>query len=631
MRRRTIGFVVAQWCGVALCAPSVNLEDPLSLGSCTCDLTQAQCDVNCCCDPDCEGLASGFSCLPEGPQSASQYCYSKSWLHSVNPRVDLWVISDDLRGLLCVSVDNSAVQGEVFQNEAILSSSQIDAIIQEQSLPTSTVATGDVAVRGYQTGDILKVNSALSGTVELILGASTLETATLEVVRPLSIAAAGPSGTCATGNGQVVRFLNEVPSTSCWKQVDLATQCTTTLNPRQLLDTWMLHRQYLPEDMRCGERCLIPTTCLVQRKAVDGSVVSLEGCDGNASVAASSFATGSDGSCTCTGAVENLHFQFHFGLVSDVVSITKVNVSYSIQDIYSAGCQSLRVQQGGSVHFLQDQSGSQLVEARSGNPGYITGLPLLVADCTLVDGSCNYGGRRDATVPGILPGGKCALLNASTADTQEVKINFGENAIFGCILDLTRAELKSLCGGTALANGFVGYLKMLPFGSTGSSWTQIAAFGSVPNDAQDSADFVQVEESPRTETLAFTDSDAAQKASTSTCTGAVVGVELEVIYSSFGKIGNPQMKVVGSRISHQQGALSYTLADATKKQSFQFTYTVKFTHTGSERMDVKVPPRPQLPLSLPPDLFYPFTLGSASVPAIHFVLIAALWVVIARV
>lgn len=26
-----------------------------------------------------------------------------------------------------------------------------------------------------------------------------------QVVRPLSIAAAGPSGTCATGNGQVVR------------------------------------------------------------------------------------------------------------------------------------------------------------------------------------------------------------------------------------------------------------------------------------------------------------------------------------------------------------------------------------------------------------------------------------------
>ena len=121
-----------------------------------------------------------------------------------------------------------------------------------------------------------------------------------------------------------------------------------------------------------------------------------------------------------------------------------------------------------------------------------------------------------------------------------------------------------------------------------------------------------------------------EQASTSTCTGAVVGVELEakkahafcsqsavavvvwkldlgvfflcvffaiktsclpacylqVIYSSFGKVGNPQMKVVGARISHQSGAkrpvslftspreflvlprqgeLAYTLTDATKK------------------------------------------------------------------
>lgn len=98
----------------------------------------------------------------------------------------------------------------------------------------------------------------------------------------------------------------------------------------------------------------------------------------------------------------------------------------------------------------QDQSGSQQIEARpkdlhryiryigltglrqarSGNPGYITGLhkpqassglataavvlesrhlrPLLVTEClSSVDGSCEqYGETRDATVPGILPGGR---------------------------------------------------------------------------------------------------------------------------------------------------------------------------------------------------------------------------------
>ncbi|CAE7486981.1 Tctn3 [Symbiodinium natans] len=121
---------------LARAAPTVDINDPVSLGKCICDLTRGQCDVNCCCDPDCTslvGLTASFSCLPEGPVNASaQYCYSKSWLHSVNPRVDLWVIADDLRGLLCVSVDNSAVRGEVFENEATLSTSQIDAVIQDR-------------------------------------------------------------------------------------------------------------------------------------------------------------------------------------------------------------------------------------------------------------------------------------------------------------------------------------------------------------------------------------------------------------------------------------------------------------------------------------------------------------------
>eukprot|EP00913_Durusdinium_trenchii_P004713 g4378.t1 len=129
-------FALITCYGSVIGAPTVNLDDPLSLGQCTCDLTQAQCNVNCCCDPDCVGLTDSFSCLPEGPKSATtQYCYSKSWLHRVNPRVDLWVIADDLRGLLCVSVDNSAVQGEVFQNQAVLSSSQVDAIVQDASPP----------------------------------------------------------------------------------------------------------------------------------------------------------------------------------------------------------------------------------------------------------------------------------------------------------------------------------------------------------------------------------------------------------------------------------------------------------------------------------------------------------------
>ena len=62
--------------------------------------------MNCCCDPDCGVLKDTFSCLPEGrrpkmpreglkavpfegPASRdARYCYSKSWLRSVNPYPD---------------------------------------------------------------------------------------------------------------------------------------------------------------------------------------------------------------------------------------------------------------------------------------------------------------------------------------------------------------------------------------------------------------------------------------------------------------------------------------------------------------------------------------------------------------
>mmetsp|Transcript_77536 Transcript_77536/g.185969 ORF Transcript_77536/g.185969 Transcript_77536/m.185969 type:complete len:618 (-) Transcript_77536:90-1943(-) len=585
-------------------APSVNLQEPLSLGTCICDLTQGQCDINCCCDPDCDSLGTlkdSFNCLPEGPRDAvsERYCYSKSWLHSVNPRVDLWVITDDLRGLLCVSVDNSAVQGEVFQNEALLSSAQIDAIIQAQAEQRSTQAQ-DVALRSYLAGDLLKAHYALSPGqgVQPVQGAATLEnTAFVEVVDYLLLPTADPLGNCAAGQG--IRFLNAVPSAGCWKRnLDLTSACAS-LSPRLLLGTWMLRSQHMPEDMRCGSRCILPTTCLVQRVAADGSVTALASCD---TPPVSTFQQ-SAGSCTCANALHSAHYSFSFGFdeASQVVRITKAEVNFSIQDLESPGCGLVDVPQEGSVSFVQDATSQP--EARSGNPGYVVGLPLLVTDCLTTEaGSCTqYGQRRDASLPGILPGGGCQLTSAN-ASTREVKINFGEDAIFGCSLSLTREELAALCGG--LPNGFAGYLEMLPLGR----WAYLAAFGSVPLGAQDAADFVEVEQRPRTEALQFSDS-TAQQASNSTCTGAVVGVDLEVIYSPFGEVSNPQFKIVGARASQRLGVLSYQLD--SPRQPFQFTYTVTFLQTGSENLETKVPPRPQLPLSLPPDLFYPFTIGAA--------------------
>lgn len=610
---------------LASAAPTVDINDPVNLGTCTCDLTQGQCDVNCCCDPDCSGLsglAGSFSCLPEGPVNANaQYCYSKSWLHSVNPRVDLWVIADDLRGLLCVSVDNSAVRGEVFQNEATLSSSQINAVIQERQRSTSTGAAADEqALRGYRAGDVLKIHSALSaaGEVLAVTGPSTLEAAgNVEVVSSLRLPTADPLGTCAAP-GQAVRFLNDVPSAGCWRNVDLATTCTK-LGARSRLESFMLRSQYMPEDMRCGSRCLLPEiVASCPAGSANGSASTQ--CTGNAPLEDPVFSGGAD-SCSCTGVLKDVHYNFTFGFdeTQQVVRITNMAVSFTLQDVVSQGCQVVSLQQGGSVHFFQEQPDGSQPEARSGNPGYQNGLPLLVSQCLDFDssGTCSsYGARAEATVPGITMAGTCRHVNTSCTveqDDARVPINFGENSMSGCTVSLTREELAAFCrAGADAATGFTGLLAMLPFGRSGNRWTHIAAFGSVPTSAQDPADWVQVEELTRTEVPEFSDSAGAQKASNSTCTGVVTGVDLEVIYSYFGDVQNPQAKIVGARISHRLGVLSFTLEDPVERQSFPFGYSVSFLRAESDDFVLKVPPRPQLPVLLPDDLFYPFTIGSAS-------------------
>merc|ERR1739845_250324 len=97
------------------------------------------------------------------------------------------------------------------------------------------------------------------------------------------------------------------------------------------------------------------------------------------------------------------------------------------------------------------------------------------------------------------------------------------------------------------------------------------------------------------------------------CNGAVVGVDLEVLYSHFGAKGDPQARIVAARQSHRHGALQYTKSDIHAKQAFEFTFTVSFIR-ADDRGDsqLHLPPRPSLPMWLPRDLFYPFAIGCSS-------------------
>eukprot|EP00929_Paragymnodinium_shiwhaense_P112014 TRINITY_DN80265_c0_g1_i1.p1 TRINITY_DN80265_c0_g1~~TRINITY_DN80265_c0_g1_i1.p1 ORF type:complete len:672 (-),score=85.63 TRINITY_DN80265_c0_g1_i1:177-2192(-) len=629
-----VGFVVG--CQLLLFTLAIGEQDP-DAGVCACDLTSYQCDVNCCCDPDCQGdalaaLRKSFDCKADGiPDNTQAKCYSKSWVHRVNARTDLWVLADDMSGLLCVAVDNNVVEGVFYTNQATVPTSKLDQVRAVQRVVSfadrlSKAPSPPSNDRGYRVGDELKIHRRLTengGQVVTIEGANALSQAGIvEIVESLPLRTPGVLGTCSPDPGQSVRFLSDVEPVSCWLQpVDLRSACSTTLRPSFVLN-WLMRKIHLNSVAKCLEdRCLEPdlnASCPVEIVKSTGEVETSP-CSSGSPAGTTRLVEDASG-CTCYGALRDLRYTFYYrpdASQNNAVGISKIEVRMTLQDVQSAQCEAAAARQGSEVRFVEVVSEPSLVHARSGNPGYQFGLPLLVATCKQYDSTntrCEqYEETPDtpsfATVPGVMPDGLCAYKTDS-GKTRPMGINFGEDAVFGCVLRLTRLELKSLCQSSAGGSGvgFAEMLQILSFGQLGGRWTAVGSYGRVRSDA----DWLEVTAQPTTEILSFDDGDLS-RASTSTCSGAVVGVNLEVLYSPFGEVHNPQLRIVAARQSHKLGSLRYTRSDINEKQPFEFTYTVSFLRLddGGDTI-ARVPPRPQVPLWLPHDLFYPFGLSSSA-------------------
>lgn len=95
-----------------------------------------------------------------------------------------------------------------------------------------------------------------------------------------------------------------------------------------------------------------------------------------------------------------------------------------------------------------------------------------------------------------------------------------------------------------------------------------------------------------------------------------MATEYQFLFSYFGEFGNPQAKVVAATGRNRKMTVQHTLGDPQKKQSFLFSIKAKFIKKPDRgELDIYIPPRPTLPIYLPRDVFYPFTLfSSASAP-----------------
>lgn len=578
------------------------------VGQCACDLTTNQCDAHCCCDPDCavEGvsdLKSKFQCLPSGTaNSPTRMCGSRDWVHSMRPNTDFWVIADDLRGLLCIEIDNSVVDGRYFDNQARLPASRLETELKRQSVSTwkatqTTPKTNPAStVNSYVIGEQVRIHRAIDpNTDEFADATSTVfQRNFVEMDSNLPVSVPGPFGQCGDAPFGV-RFLYDIKLVSCWVD-DLEKACKTVLSPTRAMK-WLMPRQPLPDGVRCnGTTCLKPNVTVACPKTTG---IASTCTSGQASVLQPSSFERGDENCVCRGAIRSTSIIIHYGpgTGGNGIEISGVDVNVEISDVsVSQGCGPVTLDS--KVHFHAVAATDKPVWRRSGNPGYHSGLPLIAsrcrspgkAGCSKFEPMSEFDGH--AVIQGLLIDGQCARVDEIGSNFV---INFQEDAFFGCNIELNRAQLKEVCNRESPTGFSKRYsIFSLPF-------THIAAAGNVQPDSQKNEDWVEISFTELKEAPIFT--DASPDARHSTCSGASVGLNLEIMYSPFGETNNPQMKVVTARAYLKPGTMS-SPSPPKIKQAFQFSATVTFVQlTNSSDPETRVPPRPPFPRLLPYGLF----------------------------
>ncbi|NWQ69130.1 TECT3 protein, partial [Neopipo cinnamomea] len=198
-----------------------------------------------------------------------------------------------------------------------------------------------------------------------------------------------------------------------------------------------------------------------------------------------------------------------------------------------------------------------------GNPGYITGAPLLIA---------NSGAMQHMSILQSEGDGSCSQSLRRT-------VQFGRNMRTGCNLSLSPLLEESNCSyiQQKLYQAFQGVNKTEDLATVGSAHS------------------TQTEEW----TTILVQNCSVQAVNCTSCCMVPVTLEIQILWTKVGLLSNPQAQIMGARYFYQCRLLK-----------FLSTHTVPVTTvvTFTDMTDWPEPPRgqPQRHWKLPFDIFYPF-------------------------
>ncbi|NXW10710.1 TECT3 protein, partial [Fregetta grallaria] len=200
---------------------------------------------------------------------------------------------------------------------------------------------------------------------------------------------------------------------------------------------------------------------------------------------------------------------------------------------------------------------------RSGNPGYITGAPLLVA---------NSGVMQHMSILQSEGDGSCSEFLRHT-------VQFGRNMRTGCKLSLSTVLEESNCSyiQQKLYKALQGMNRAEDLAITGSAHS------------------TQAEEW----TTVLIQNCSVQAVNCTSCCMVPVTLEVQILWTTVGLLSNPQAQILGARYFYQCHPLKFL-----STRTVRLTTVVTFT----DMTEWPEPPRgqPQMHWKLPFDIFFPF-------------------------
>ncbi|XP_053557694.1 tectonic-1 [Bombina bombina] len=498
---------------------------------CVCDLLVAQCDVNCCCDPEC--TASDFSvfseCSVSVVQGDGQLCTQEAVFYSINssktPERVVQTVELTNPNIFCIQATNYP-PALSFITPTVPTQSNFDNFLKE---------FGGI----YFNAEPDASNTVASQTrYEYGSSIQTADESYLKIPAPL--------GTKVCTDSNPVGFLVNHDFT-CSRNIQIE-NCSL---PALTLGTYLNVSIWSEPSMK---NLVNITVQSIFMKSLDGTL--------SPGIFSDNTPFWDSNQNICTDVVLGGSYLITY---TDKGEITNITASFILGTINSA---MVPLQQNFKINFIQAQVTG--TTSLSGNPGYVFGLPLVAGFKLPQSGIIQSTDRF----------GQLTLLKSSTNQnclTEEgnrVAVLFGYNMISGCTLQFTSncALAADIVLNTIIGQQFPEY---------------VATFGN--SQPQNVADWVPI-------TISST-----QEPGTEDKCQIPVSFELEVKWTKYGSLVNPQAKIVNvsQKITHA------LIPNSGSENILQISTSVTFTDVSAPA-EPGYKAQPTIDAKLPFDFFYPF-------------------------